>query len=400
MKVLVINSYAGSLTLGAHALDADIVGSYEDSGFGIAIQKENFPGLHFVDNIKSWPSQDLRDTVVIAHPPCAAFSQQNTSASKRGVDTDAFACTVRVLDYATKAGAKAIAIESVMGALAGAYEVHDRYAQDYHLYRVTQNGILFGVPQWRERFWAVFVRKDLADPLMIWTLTPYITNIGITLDPLLPGTPLDALERTTEKLTVKLAGHGLGITRDHVDAVFATDLSKEVKRHGFARLIQPQFWPNENPKVVLRKYVSAFTSAQPSVLAPWGFAPVLLGSSFWVYRGAPVPEEGYKAIMGFPVDYYFPDDHRERREMRKYLSKGVCPPVASWILSNIAMHIRESVNRHRLTTDDGITTIQQTCEPGHVVAFRPRKPMIMDYLTALRDGTTPPAITVAAQDND
>lgn len=393
MKTLIINTYAGSLLLGANAIcGAQIIGSYEDSGFGVANTKANVnrfteltPRFEFIDCRKDWPDQDLTDTVILAHPPCAAFSQQNTSKTKRGVNTDAFECTRSVLKYGMTNGAAAMAIESVPGALAGAWDVYEHMAQagGYFVYRILKNSLLFGVPQFRERFWAVLVRKDLAQPSMRWTLAPKFTTVAATLDPLHPGTPVDGLSKSVDKFVRQLttgpchcgAVHGF----DEVD-VRATGLANigGFYRKGFSKLVQPQFFPGMDPKEVCRKHVSPFTSAQPSVLGPGGYAPVLLGSSLWIYRRQPVSQEGYKAIMGFPPDYVMP--HDSHYGVRTFLSKGVCPPVATWVLDNILNHLGAEHVRSAFTATAGYAKI---CEPGHIVSFRPSRKAILDRLDAM-----------------
>jgi hypothetical protein len=397
MNTLIINTYAGSLLIGANAIKgADVIGSFEDCGFGSKITKANrarFPELaddfQFVDHIKDWPDLDLTNTLVLAHPPCAAFSQQNTSAAKRGVNTDAFGCTRKVLRYAMMNGAAAIAVESVMGALAGAWDVHDHMAEmgGYHIYRILKNSILFGVPQFRERFWCVFVRKDIAPAEMTWRLSPKFVTAGAVLEPTLPGTPVDGkgLDRTINKFVEQLTtgpcrcGERLSPPHDVVHGfdeaeVRAVGLAHVTghKRSGFSKLITPRFFPNEDHKVICRIHVSPFTSAQPSILAEGGFAPVLLGSSLWVYRGRPLPEEGYKAIMGFPVDYIFPEDRGHG--MRTFLSKGVCPPVATWVLDNLRMHV--GLPSGSPFTGDGAYV--KTIAPGRIASFRPSKKAILD----------------------
>ena len=86
MKTLIINSYGGSLVLGAKAVGAEIIGSYEDHNFGLGIQQAIFDDIKFVAYRKDWKPQDLRDVFVIAHPPCSAFSVQNTSRTARGLE--------------------------------------------------------------------------------------------------------------------------------------------------------------------------------------------------------------------------------------------------------------------------------------------------------------------------
>lgn len=388
MKTLVVNTYAGSLLLGANQIKgARIIGSYEDVGFGAAITKANRakftevePDFHFINKYSQWPDQDLTDTVVIAHPPCAAFSQQNTSAAKRGVNTDAFECTRKVLKYAMTNGAAGIAVESVPGALAGAWDVYEHMSQagGYHVYRIMKNSLLFGVPQFRERFWAVLIRKDRAEPNMTWRLSPMVRTVSSVLDnPICrPGTPVGF---NADKFVRRLTTEPCICTVNHAFPeadVRQTGLSHLTgwKRSGFAQRLAPVFFPGEDFKAVCRKHVSPFTSGQPSVLAEGGYAPVLLGSSHWYYRGAPVSQEGYKAIMGFPTDYVFPSgDHYGIRTM---LSKGVCPPVATWVLDNVRMHLGEP-SGSPFTSGVGYVKV---VEPGRIASFRPSRVEILERL--------------------
>lgn len=391
MRTLIINTYAGSLLLGADAIKgAQIIGSYEDAGFGATVTKANrhrfaelAPGFHFVDSLKHWPDQDLTDTVILAHPPCAAFSQQNTSKTKRGVNTDAFECTRKVLKYGMSSNAAAIAIESVPGALTGAWDVYEEMSQagGYHVYRILKNSILFGVPQFRERFWAVLVRRGLAADEMVWRLTPRWVTVGSTIGHLQSRTEIEGLDRTITKFVQKLVTeHGLDDAEIRAAALSPIE---GIRRIGFAKRVQERFFPGLDPKYVLRHYVSPFTSAQPSVLAPFGFAPVLLGSSLWVYEGRPVSKEGYCAIMGFPPDYVFPPD--SHYGIRTYLSKGVCPPVATWILDNIRIHLGEP-SGSSFTKPGGYV---KECAPGRIVSFKPGKQDILDQLTMMRELGSP-----------
>lgn len=384
MDTLIINSYAGSLVLGAMALKRPIRGSYEDVGFGIGIQKANFPTLNFRDTIREWPEDDLTDTVVLAHPPCAAFSQQNVSKAKRGIDTDAFECTRKVLKYTMGHNAAAIAVESVNGAMAGAWDVHESFAAryGYNVYRVLKNSLLFGVPQFRERFWAVFVRKGAAEPVMKWRLSPIFKNVGDVLDPIMPGTPLPRLDESIDKFIARLVKEA-GLTSQQARACLRPKMTNAHKRKSFSLVVQERHFPNQHHKHICRQYIANFSSSQPSILAPWGYAPVLLGSSLWVYEGRPVPEEGYKAIMGFPTDYVFPEPSY-RREMRKYLSKGVCPPVATWVLDNLLTHLGVEHQASPLTS--GTAAYEKDVAPSHIVSFRVSKNLILEKLEARMQG--------------
>jgi site-specific DNA-cytosine methylase len=396
MRTLIANTYAGSLLLGAQQIKgANIIGSYEDCGFGSWITKANSerwteilanpPHDFFIDDIKDWPDQDLTDCLMLAHPPCAAFSNQNRSAAKRGTNTDAFRCTEKVLRYAMTNGAAGIAVESVMGALTGAWEIYERMAASggYHVYRVLQNALLFGVPQFRERCWHVLIRQDLATKFgtdMTWTLAPRFIPIGATIEHLLPGTPIDEAKRLQRYINLLTTGPCVcGEVHGFDEAAIREAALSHIpghKRSGFGQRLAP-FFPEQDPGSLCRKHVSKFSSGQPSILAEGGWAPVLLGTSFWIYKGEPIPVEAYKAIMGFPVDYVMPEEHNYG--VRTMLSKGVCPPVATWILDNMRQHLglpRGSA----LTSREGYVKV---CAPGRVVSFRPGKNTLLEKLEVM-----------------
>lgn len=392
MRTLIVNTYAGSLLLGAQQIKgSNIIGSYEDCGFGSWITKANQErwteridnGLpFFFDEYKKWPDQDLTDTLMLAHPPCAAFSNQNRSAAKRGTDTDAFECTRKVMKYGMTNNVAGMAIESVMGALTGAWDVYEQMAErgGYHVYRILQNALLFGVPQFRERCWHILIRKDHPLTDMRWTLAPKFIPIGATINHLLPGTSIDEpkrLQRYINLLTQGpcVCGEKHGFNEDQIREVALSHLEGH-KRSGFGSRLAP-FFPEISPMDICRRHVSKFSSGQPSILAEGGWAPVLLGTSFWIYKGEPIPVEAYKAIMGFPVDYAMAEEHNYG--VRTMLSKGVCPPVATWILDNMRQHFGMAQGSP-LTSDSGYVKV---CSPGRVVSFRPGKTTLLDKLEVM-----------------
>lgn len=344
MRVLTINTYGGSLLLGAKKFGADIIGSYEDAGFGQPIARANFPNVHHVEKWAEWPQQSLRDVVVLAHPPCSAFSVQNSSWNARGENADAFKCTRKVLDYVLPNQCAAVAIESVVGALGGAWYVHQDYADryGYNLFRVLQNGCMFGVPQWRERFWVVYVRPDLAPPTMTWRLKPKWTRVrdAVVNEGPSVGNTDELLAALQERLWKK------GLSRKQLDFLF----QPQDPPHPTAGIAKIMLANREALGLdlgdvdpigdVQRIYIgTGFTSGQLCYINPDGLAGTLLGSSWWYCNGRNMTEASMKNIMGFPTDYVFPDGRGSyRRNQRVYLSKGVIPHVATWILGNIATH--------------------------------------------------------------
>lgn len=365
MKTLIINSYAGSLTIAAQQEGAEIIGSYEDSGFGLPFQRLNFPGLDFKECTEQWPRQSLKDAIVLAHPPCSAFSVQNSGNYNipdeerhkySGIGAEAFQCTVKVLDYAMGHKAKAIAVESVRGALEGARAVHDGFASKYgyHVFRLLQNAKSFGVPQDRPRFWAIFVRKDLLKNFAV-------LNPKLMFRPKVVKDCLDYLHKP-EQVDAKLV-HDLQRLRDSLSkAQIDLDILEGSQGFGMMQSLVKRWFKaigyDEAPmdrEQLGRLCLSTFTTRQARVLDPNGSASTLLKDSWWLVGGRNLTAREYKKMMGFPATYKVPENLQSR--LREFLSKGVCPPVARWIYRSI---------RHNLE-DYAHTASRMICQPGHVL---------------------------------
>jgi site-specific DNA-cytosine methylase len=355
--VLIINSYAGSLTLAAKKLGHEIIGSYEDEGYGLSIQRENFPEIKYLDKFSSWPTQDLSGTIVLAHPPCAAFSQQNASKNARGTDAKKFQCTKNVLKYALGNKCMALAIESVPAALEGAREVHEQFATEYgyDIYRILQNPATFGIPQWRPRFWIIFIPKGSLSRLYFQyepkfkTVGEAIKGIGSEPDPGLESDYDQQVAVLTEALGPEEA---LKIIRGSYG------------EGGLPSLLR-QFFKDLDAGQIAKKYCVGgnFMSHCMRILPPNGFATTLLFDSWWICNGKQLTRDQYKVIMGFPDDYKFSGKFASK--FREYLSRGVCPPVAEWILENLDSNIRRLPIAERVDF--------KVIEPGQILDLNIKK---------------------------
>jgi site-specific DNA-cytosine methylase len=380
MRILAINTYAGSLLQGASELpNAEIIGSYEDKAFFQPVAKANFPWVNHVPYRSGWPTQDLSDTVVLAHPPCSAFSVQTQGSHAKGVDAAAFFCTRQVLDYAMANKALAIAVESVVGALPGAWIVHDLYAKQhgYDCYRILENGCMFGA-QWRERFWAVWIRKGAARPEWNISLTPNFQTVRDVMTGYEDGPPPPGLERALARLKenlvseAKLTPQQMSILFEPQDPPHPTTWIVDVLWKKFFEYENGEKrFPEEKWYVHQDVLGGGFSTGVMKYIDPNGTAPVLLADSFWYYNGRIMSERGYKRLMGFPADYRFDVGGRKnyRNLMRQGLSKGVMPPIATWLLDEIGIHLGMHGRRIELTND----SYTLTCLPERIVDFRIRK---------------------------
>lgn len=369
MKVLSINTYGGSLLLGAQALGANIIGTYEDAGFGSDIQAANFPDIPLIKTRREWPSQDLSDTFVIAHPPCSAFSVQNTQPTARGIDSEAFECTKTVLKYATENNAIGIAIESVMGALGGAWVIHQQFADEmgYNLYRVLENGCMFGA-QWRDRFWVVYIKKGAAPDVFPITLTPNFQTVSEVVSGYEDGPPPGNVDKLLERQKQRLIAEA-----DCTPGEMAFLFEKQDPPHkttALGRVLWELKYKAKKYEVyeVFQDFIGGFASGTMCYLDPNGMCPVLMGGSWWYYNGRNLSETGYKRLMGFPADYVFPEKPKNYRSaLRVYLSKGVMPPIARWILEESFNHLG-----WRSRTQGENAYVIET-EPNKIADFRIKK---------------------------
>jgi site-specific DNA-cytosine methylase len=332
LKILCLNTYAGSLLVGARAGGHEVVGSYEDVGFGQHVARANFPDVDHRPSLADWPDASLDGVTVIAHPPCSAFSTQNIVWHARGTGSGAFSCTHRVVDYATKHRASAVAVESVMGALRGAWDEHQFYADErgYDLYRVLQSGAAFGA-QWRDRFWAIFIKRPARRDLLTLGLVPLWKRVRDVVRG--EGPSFEDQDRMLEKLKKKLRDGVPGYDAELDAFLFLENhprggMGNELTRHHF---------PGRDRYEVLSRYVTTFSSGQMVYLDPMSYSPTLLGGSWWYMNGRNLSVADYQAIAGFPSDYAWPD--KTVNQARMFMSKGVIPAVATWVLDQVERHL-------------------------------------------------------------
>lgn len=328
MRILTINTYAGSLLTAAQRRKDEVVASLEDANYGGALQLENFPKLNYYPTDDTWPSLDLKDTVVIAHPPCAAFSNQNRGRAEfRGAGAPKVKCTERVMEYALSRRTPFLAIESVPGALEGLRSLHDSYARryGYEVYRLLLNACTFGVPQYRRRFWTVFARKGTGD--LVVNVTPRRKTIGDVVKESVGKklTRIDSMEAQADRQLEMLSRR------------LDTDQLIEFLKTGEGSLVDalPKYLgvTGDDATEVRHQYAIGwnYTSHSMVMLQKDWLAPVLIAGSWWWYRTRCLAEEEYKAIMDYPRDYKFPGEYYRKR-IREFLSRGVAPSTAELML--------------------------------------------------------------------
>jgi site-specific DNA-cytosine methylase len=324
-NVLVVNTYGGSLLLGARAAKANVIATLEDVGFGSDLQALNFPKIPRYEKRADWPEKfgmmKWRDIDVVAHPPCSAFSPMNYSNQKsltRGTGTSAFACHQSVIDYALSHKARTLTIESVTGAYEGAHEIYEENAEKYS-YRVNYimiNSASCGVPQWRERVWVVYHQLPKRTAFRVDMRPKYVTVKSI----------IDATGTSADFI---LGGANAQMRKAWND-IRRSVRSSWPTGNVVAVLSKVHDMPRED--VVAKFNFFSYMNANPVLLDRDGFTPVVLQGGVLCDGDRVLTVEEHCAVMGFPRDYKW---GRQLRKFRMYLSKGVCPPVATWIMKMV-----------------------------------------------------------------
>jgi len=337
-KVVVINTYAGSLLIGAALAGAEVEYVLEHNTYGKLARLYNFPNISATSERFRWDEhyKDLSDKVVITHPPCAAFSiaansQGSVRARGAGTKSKHFDITHDVLGFALSRHPLVLLIESVVPTLEGAREVHDAYAGQfgYKLLRILQNAALYNVPQWRPRFWCAFIRTDVGPGERIPIgLNPKLRTIGHVMCEAELGEVDLAMQRMYDKQVELFRKEGL--SAQQVEDIFSGG------DYGFGHVqdIVKRLLGLKSQDIIpiSKRYCvsGSFLSTTLRVLNPAEFAPVVMGTSYLIADGRLLTIDEYKAIAGFPRDYIFIG--KEAPKFREYLSKGVAPPVAAWLL--------------------------------------------------------------------
>lgn len=358
---LVINSFGGSILAAAMNAGLPIRASLETAGYGHNVQKFNAPGLPLYPKTADWPKdQNLSKTVVMGHPPCSAFSTQNTAMrqkmakdSSASINSAAFQCTRDLMKYSMDANAGLIMIESVPRAIIEAAPVHEEFAvkYGYSLIRVIQNSSCFGLSQDRKRIWVIFAK-----------------GLGRSFNIEVPNVE-------PRPLADVITGQG-DVIAEHARRIKGYD--DRMAELGMKSEIRADFWRGEfgfgKMAVVLADYYNEprekaaageekrnwqkvcdpdtkWTSSMASLLKPDGLAPVVLANSLWVFNGKPLTLQDYCRIMGFPAWYKFPPSVASTPAALGFLSRGVCPPIVSWLIENFAGEVASS----NFTVKDGDT---------------------------------------------
>ncbi len=356
MNVITINTYGGSLLLGAQAAKANILATMEDCGFGSDLQALNFPKIPRYEKTEDWPEKfraaAWRDIDVIAHPPCASFSiMAGRYRTNRGVDSEGFECHRRVIDYGLGHRCRTLAIESVVGAYRGGRESYEELAKQ-HGYRVNYvflNAVSFGAPQWRPRVWVLFHRQKT----FRLELKPRYVLLKDVLDP--NGTEVPGM----------MGGH-MGKLWDQTHRTFKAGKAGRPPVGHIHQVLRRRHGIDTYEELKMKfPHVHGYVSGHVRLVDPDWFSTAILGNTALAYGDRLLTLEEFCSIMGFPRNYEW---GKRIRQARMYLSKGVCPPIAAWVLKTLDRNARGWTGPATHETDEFGGVIDLRVKRAEVVA--------------------------------
>jgi DNA (cytosine-5)-methyltransferase 1 len=280
--------------------------------------------------------QRIKDTsypvrYVYGNPPCSAFSSASASGKERGPGASIAWWARDVVRVGAELGAEVTAVESVRGALKHAAAVHGKVWEEFRSVYPAQMWVLVntydvGLPQWRPRvFWV------LAKTLFPWR-RPAAPKVSV-MD-VLTGIPPDAPnQQPTDPYIFNLC---------NLEAQAEMLAEIPTLRHGetfmAARVQKPA---EQYPMPAFRKFFETRKVLMhlPVRLHPDRPSPVVYSAHArfihpYEHRALTVRE--LSRLNGFPDTFEWKGS--TIRQLAD-LGRGVCPPIAAWLASEVKAHL-------------------------------------------------------------
>lgn len=167
-----VHIFAGGFTVGVKAAGFNVLAHLEDTDYGVATARANWPDLDVRVGSENWSPEDFAGRVdfLYANPPCAIFSVCGVSLTK-GRDawrndprTD---CWYRAFWVFETVKPKVFACESVCQAYTKGRPMIDDFtrravALGYSVVHLMEDAKWAGVPQSRKRFFFVAYRPEIS----------------------------------------------------------------------------------------------------------------------------------------------------------------------------------------------------------------------------------------------
>jgi DNA (cytosine-5)-methyltransferase 1 len=335
--------FAGGFTVGVSRV-FDVVAHLEETKYGVATVRRNFPNLPVYVGKDSWPIAQLKAgpqlDMIYGNPPCAPWSQAGRS-TVQGADwrlDPRLSCVYDHFNLLETLRPRSWVWESVVPAFVKGRELVDELtlralAMGYSVTYLLHDSQYLGVPQRRKRFMFVATdcRFDVDADAMTWETTSALNALRVLND---PGEPLDS---NVSKYTYML------------DKVKPGEPLRDA-------------WFRENPEPRelnargQRKNCPALSITRAPLDRPSG---VVMHEMIHPTEDRALSVKELALLCGYPPGYEFVGARDAGQ-----VGRGVCPPVGEWLARQVARSL--DLNEREAPT---VRLIDVQRPPGTVVVL-------------------------------
>ena len=318
--------FAGGFTLGV-SKHFDVACHLEESDYGVATARLNFPDLPIHVGHDDWPIDILSRSewdLIYGNPPCAAWSQAGYTKT-RGTDkwrSDLrVSCTTKHFDLIGYLRPKVWVWESVTQAFSKGREFCDDLAAKaakigYSTSYVLHDAQWLGLPQVRKRFFMVCHRVEFKPDGVKFAEPPRPVDVLKTVK---PGEQFGRRSVSPGLIESVRPGERLAKCWERTVARGGPD-TWERNGHGNVK--------GRPPFGLVRLPVDSPSGAVV------GYEMVHPTQDRWLST------EEMQVLSGFPRSFKFTPTRPQARANE--IARGVCPPVAEWLARGIAQSLVKS----------------------------------------------------------
>jgi site-specific DNA-cytosine methylase len=331
LRALGCSIFAGGFTVGV-SRHFDVLAQFEESNYGVATMRKNFPKLPVHYPVSEWPLDDPQFNeldLIYGNPACAAWSVAGYTKT-RGTDKwktdERVQQTVRHFNLLKTFKPKVWVTESVTQAYTKGQEFfrtleHEALELGYNVYYLLHDTKWLGVAQSRKRMLMVCSNVEVSWPASNWAP---------------PTTALECLQTvvpTRLDWTVKI---------EPLVAKWLKDTYYDMP----AGMRFRTYWENFVPKDQWQTGKHGQIIGRPS----FGHKRLPLDKPSDVIVGYALlhPTERrfitineMQALCGFPPDYEFVAN--SPNAAASLIARGVCIPIAEWFAKNVAAAVEQGV---------------------------------------------------------
>lgn len=165
-----VHIFAGGFTCGVKQAGFNVLAHFEDTDYGVATAKANWPDLRICVGKENWSLSEMVDVdFMYSNPPCSIFSLvgiTRTKGREAWRSDPRLDCWYRAFESMFELEPKVFALESVCQAYTKGRPVVDEFTikcfnMGYSIAHVFEDAVWTGIPQHRKRFFFIAYKPQL-----------------------------------------------------------------------------------------------------------------------------------------------------------------------------------------------------------------------------------------------